>query len=195
MDNTIHQLILFTSSIYKTKIVSNYNLIPVINNLKDKLPGVIYSNRGGWQSDIIYYTDYDELRPIFDLILDKAKVVVDQIKIKTGVKLTLSAWININNKYSYNTRHNHISPNLVLSGVYYLKIPNNSGGIKFFNYRTSVESSAYIEETPENRFSYTIKPEEQDLIMFTPDMEHEVEQNLTEEVDDRRISIAFNIHE
>ena len=40
-------------------------------------------------------------------------------------------WSIINRKGSFNIQHNH--PNAYLSSAYYVKVPKNSGNIKFFD--------------------------------------------------------------
>ena len=48
------------------------------------------------------------------------------------IKIT-AMWSIINKKGSFNIQHNH--PNAYLSAAYYVKVPKNSGNIKFFDPR------------------------------------------------------------
>jgi uncharacterized protein (TIGR02466 family) len=195
-DKQLNQLLLFSSSVFKTNLssVDNNKLITCVEKLMhEDLKGRVVSNRGGWQSRSYSYTENQEFISLFDNIIDYIRLTINQVHIKCE-KFLISYWINVNNKYSYNTRHTHVGN--ILSGVYYIKTPKNSGGITFYNPKgEAINLLVYNDLTTENRYLYTIDPKEKDLLLFDSFLEHQVEQNLTEEIDDRRISIAFNIHE
>jgi uncharacterized protein (TIGR02466 family) len=102
-------------------------------------------------------------------------------------------WANVNPKYSYHTFHTH--ENSYYSGCYYVKVPKNSGDIVFKDPRNSLRlfelspgenqkfSDAVVRQIPMN-------PLPGSIVLFPSWLEHEVQQNLT---DDDRVSIAFNI--
>jgi uncharacterized protein (TIGR02466 family) len=102
-------------------------------------------------------------------------------------------WANINNKYSYHSSHIH--PNSYYSGVYYVKVPKNSGKILFTDPRNSIRTFE-LEPSEKQKFSdavirqVPIDPFNGGLVLFPSWLAHEVEQQLS---DDERVSIAFNI--
>jgi uncharacterized protein (TIGR02466 family) len=86
--------------------------------------------------------------------------------------------------------HNHY-PSL-LSGVFYSKIPKNSGNLIFkiddLNYHLmNLNLSEY---NVYNSSNYSLSPEEGFLHIFPGWLKHEVEPNLSEE---ERISFSFNV--
>ena len=102
-------------------------------------------------------------------------------------------WVNSNPKGASNSRHTHITytRSLLLSGVYYVKVPENSGRIRFYDPRMISSLNP-----PDHQYYYDsqlynfIVPQE-DMILFFPSwLEHDVEENQSNE---ERISIGFNI--
>ena len=47
----------------------------------------------------------------------------------------IQSWVNVNNRGDYNRRHHHISTKFLLSGVYYVKVPENSGRFRIYDPR------------------------------------------------------------
>ena len=159
---------------------------------KDK-KGNNHSNKGGWHS------------PNFDLVnpgppinfINNFKNFLKQImenefgwEYISNKQRIVAMWAIINKKNSYNVRHNH--QNCYLSGSYYVKKPENSGDITFFDPK---EAKTYrfpeIEKiTNYSRDSITIKPNEGDLLIFPSYLYHQVGKNLS---DKNRIAISFNI--
>jgi len=101
------------------------------------------------------------------------------------------AWVNYNPPGSRNLRHQH-NPYCgnFLSGVFYVKVPQNSGDIIFHDPRP------HISGAPDQEYYYDAHPSllypslEGDLLLFPSWLEHEVQENNSDEV---RISISFNI--
>ena len=92
----------------------------------------------------------------------------------------ISFWANINSQGGSDRVHHHnanFTPSeKLLSGVYYLKTPLDSGDICFLN-----------QSVPHEHFHLT--PKEKDLVIFPSYLLHYVTPNLSQE---DRISIAFN---
>ena len=108
-----------------------------------------------------------------------------------------NAWININSIGGYNKMHNH--PNSHLSGVFWVKIPKNSGNIIFHDSNYFMEEAinfAYSEKVKSfaNKYeSFWMNPIEGVIVIFPSHLMHEVEENLNEKNEDR-ISISFNMN-
>jgi len=103
-------------------------------------------------------------------------------------------WININGKGHYNTLHNH--PGCIMSGIFWVKAPENCGKLGFQNPHSFAESrlieSADVDVKKRLNYHYAFEfaPQEGILVMFPSHLMHLVEPN---ESDEDRISIAFNL--
>jgi hypothetical protein len=99
-------------------------------------------------------------------------------------------WSNFNPPGAFNHRHHHTDTVILLSGVYYLKVPPNSGSIVFSDPRgltiNSMADARYYGYEPD----VSIDPQPGMVVYFPSWLEHEVEKN---ESDHERVSIAFNI--
>ena len=176
---------IFPHHIYKFK-VSNYEnlnkkLISEIYDLKNIEDGTFRSNIGGWHSKL--HTNK---------FVDLQKIICNHYTktiLKTNKDIKLSTiWANINNKNDYNLMHEH--PGSHYSGVYYVKVPKDSGNLYFINYNTSLTSPFnYFDDGCADEIEY--KPEEGYLYFFTGNLPHRVGENKT---DDDRISISFNFN-
>lgn len=151
--------------------------------------GVQVSNAGGWQSKEFNWDNPRYLNAdIFQKLQTSIENCLRQAKMRENVQATFkNFWINVNPPKSYN--HTHIHPGSQLSGVFYVKVPPNSGGIVFAN---SLE-----EVNPLSTFTYdqsadhmVINPTEGQTLIFNSYLPHSVDMNRS---DDNRISIAFNI--
>ena len=87
----------------------------------------------------------------------------------------LGCWFNYMPPQAVTTRHNHDDGFELLSAVYYVRVPENSGELILHG------DSAQ-----------RIRPEEGRLVFFSPALDHEVTRNNS---DQGRLSIAFNIIE
>ena len=139
-----------------------------------------YSNAGGYQG---HYFDYK-------LLNDSIRDNIPRYKDPDLGDLYINSWVNINSKGCYNTRHSHAEAANLLSGVYYVTVPENSGAIRFYDPRPSV-----IHSFADSRYYmppqiYPIQPKENMLLLFPCWLEHEVGVN---DSDEDRISISFNL--
>ena len=164
----------------------------ILDLKKNDKAGQLKSNKGGWHS------------PFFDLkneipmkFFNKIKNFLEKIiknemgweYIPNNVRIT-SMWSIINKKGDFNIQHNH--PNAYLSAAYYVKFPQKSGNIKFFDPREQ-KSIRYPKITKYTEISapiVEITPKEGDLLIFPAYLYHAVSENLT---NDDRIIISFNV--
>jgi tellurite resistance-related uncharacterized protein len=113
---------------------------------------------------------------ISNIINTNCKQIIGSVEVELGYY-----WVNINGRDSYNEKHHHMGnkPNSkkqsILSGVFYLNVPEGDAGNIIFTNKDGSESS--------------IHPINGDLLLFSPSMIHRVETNNT---DEERISLAFN---
>ena len=153
--------------------------------------GRVVSNSGGWQSNAI--TSDDDFFSEFILeIEEQANNFAKELEICQKVKLS-NLWININGYKDYNRRHNH--PESIISGVFYVKVPDKSSKLRFFhpsvdlmvrdwNLNVDLKCNKYTSSI------WEIFPEDGKLLLFPSWLDHEVDQNLSQE---KRISISFNL--
>ena len=110
--------------------------------------------------------------PGLNIILEKA-VQFSKKVLNDDRELAYSFWFNVMKPGDITTAHTHDDDDELLSGVYYLKVPGNSGDL-------------IIGQGKEKEI---ITPGEGMFIFFKPDVLHEVSVNKSNE---SRISVAFN---
>lgn len=161
------------------------------------------SNVGGFQSKNLNFNiignqffgnDYTELPKMLNFLHTGVNDILNR---KDGTKLALdSAWININKSSHYNTSHCH--PKSVISGVFYINIPNykdeEEGKLIFERSREFTDYMMYqhlsdIENDLIKHPTMYVKPNSGDAIYFPSYLSHSVKPHFSEE---NRISIAFN---
>ena len=165
-------------------------LIDYAYDYKKKDPkGVSLSNRGGWQSEGFEIINEDDVLQLFLI-----NCLSNFPPIKETVQLRGYAWININKPGDYNIKHVHPTNNL--SGVLWIKAPQNSGDIVFDspnNFESFLENKSYNDDFKKSNFiddSYHCYPTEGRIIVFPSHLEHHVQENKSNE---DRISVSFNI--
>ena len=165
-------------------------LIDYAYDYKKKDPkGVSLSNRGGWQSEGFEIINEDDVLQLFLI-----NCLSNFPPIKESVELRGYAWININKPGDYNIKHVHPTNNL--SGVLWVKAPQNSGDIVFDspnNFESFLENKSYIDDFKKSYFiddSYHCYPTEGRMIVFPSYLYHYVQENKSNQ---DRISVSFNI--
>ena len=149
--------------------IKQYNLVfpkellTNIYELKSKSTPRLRSNILGWQS--IQYAGTKEI-PWIDIFLKECLTVANLNNVPTAV------WFNINSKNAHHRWHSHGGASTI--GIFYIKIPNNSGNIEFRH----------------NKEIQSIAPYEGLLLIAPAGMEHQVLPNNSNE---DRISMAFNL--
>jgi uncharacterized protein (TIGR02466 family) len=149
------------------------------------------SNILGWHSasNLHKLDSFAELTQIIDRNVIEVATFLrwDLQRISTNIT---TCWAMVNGKYASNALHNH--PNSILSGVYYLKTPENCGVLSF----TDPRSAAQMLNPPIVEFNLwtlpkiSYKPEAGMMLLFPSWLLHGVETNMSE---DTRISVSFNI--
>ena len=105
----------------------------------------------------------------------------------TDFEITTS-WLAVSSTNCEGVPHNH--RNSFYSGVYYLKVPNKSGGIKFINYNTSNFLIEPTTDNPLNTTEWRFNVQDDSLLLFPSEMYHTIMKNESKQ---KRISLAFNI--
>ena len=166
----------------------NDHLTKYIYKWMEKDEGVVKSNRGGWHSTGDMHKR-NQFREIAEWIDSKAEKVEELMSLKNGTHFELdNMWANVNYKGCYNEKHNH--PLSHLSGVYYVKVPDENSEIVFYDPRVIKEMyPTDHEDNPAFWETVRFRPEEGKLILFPSYLQHSVNINNS---DEDRISISFN---
>ena len=112
------------------------------------------------------------LQPLLDEAIELAEVILDRKNLRAGY------WFNYMPPGAMTTLHTHDDDDELLSCVYYVKVPENSGNLIIYN-----DADNLIQNKIE------IESRTGDFIFFKPDIRHEVTKNNSSEF---RLSLAFN---
>lgn len=192
MEFKVYEQLWFSTPIWECLVegIDNKQIVDYCHRVRREKIGVQISNRGGWHSSELITPIPSELENLFS---DMTSFVNDVCTRHMGMNdLVLgNFWININNKYDYNIPHDH--QNSILSGVYYVSVPDeNMGDIVFHRDDTAeyfLTSKVRRQETMVNARQVQKQAKESSFFIFPSWVKHHVERN---ESDKERISIAFN---
>ena len=154
--------------------------VDYILELKANNESLKKSNFGGWHSECNLH-EHGIFKELSSSLLDIAREIVGPYS-NSDLEF-VEMWAMVNDKRSYNAHHIHEG---LLSGVFYLQVPEDSGRLILCN--PAVRSHSHIIRSKD----YPIQPERLALIMFPSWLEHYVEPSNS---DGERISISFNIGE
>jgi uncharacterized protein (TIGR02466 family) len=183
---------LFTVPIWDDQLPNheevNNELVPILRKYKTDNPNVVQSNVNGQQTAKQLHT-LEELTSLFEYINFQINRAASSIGL-AGKLAVNEAWANFNNGTGcMNLQHTHVG---VISGAYYVKVPEGSGSIFLTNpapigswegLNICPERNHYASETIE------VKPLEGTFIMWPSYLPHSVGPN-TQNIE--RLSISFN---
>lgn len=154
-----------------------------------KSTGFTKQQIGSWQSRGNLH-ELPPFQPLTRSVSAASKGVLDFLKLDYQSFVITNCWANINPKGHSHQAHTH--PNNFLSGVYYVRAPENSGDIEFHDPRQQavVLVPKVNERNPFNAWKQSITPKEGQLLMFNSWFQHLVQENRS---DEERISISFNV--
>ena len=151
--------------------------------------GVAKTNAGGWHSE----TDMnkkEEYNPLVKELFNMQHEIYQKEKLDMKPVLG-NMWANINYPGNYNRPHLH--PNALFSGVYWVKVPPQSGNFMVYDPRTGVQVTMPNRKKgdlpPASWREVHYEPVAGRCIMFPSWLWHEVKPN---ESNDIRISVSFN---
>ena len=179
---------LFPSPIHVEEMLLDVNSIREECYRREKNDsGRMISNMGGYQSEDYFLPD-EFFGDLMLRIETAGNAFADYIGI--GPVQMANFWININRKGNCNQRHQH--PRCQLSGVYYVKVPPNSGAIKFYNPTEQFMTREWFikEPTLYSSEAWSFETNENELFIFPAWLDHMVKPNFS---DEDRISISFNL--
>ena len=161
-----------------------------ITQSKDQ-QGISKSNIKGWHSKDFNMQE-NEPKNFIKFILPAIEQVITDMnweKQKQSININ-NMWAIINTGGSTNLRHQH--GNSTISGAYYVRAPNNSGDIVFYDPRPAPVYTYPKAVNPNllNAQVNGISPKEGALVLFPSYLDHSVNENLSNK---ERIVISFNI--
>lgn len=156
-------------------------------------PGVKISNCGGWQSPGFYINTCSDnyLSKLMSCIAKRVHDMNLEFNPPEELKID-NFWINVNRRGDYNRQHLH--PNTLLSGVFYISGDIDSGDLIF--YRSNNSESMLNSLICRNLAGFSQgevrhRPQPSKLVIFPSWLPHSVDTNNTDSI---RISLAFNIN-
>ena len=194
----MHREILFPTPVYfkmvKDPQKMNDYLFPLIKAWSEKEESIQKTNvGGGWHSSTEMYHK-KEYKPLTDeLFIMQHEIFKDYgMEPKPGLG---AMWANINYPGSYNKQHIH--SNSQWSGVYYVKVPKNSGNLFVEDPRVGplYILPRRVQGIPKALWSLVSCPAvEGQMIMFPAWLPHGVELNESKEKGEKgwRVSVSFN---
>ena len=183
----IHDL--FKIGIYREHLtLDNKELEKYCHDMKQEQDGVSISNQGGFHSENLNENHW-EIKELIKYITSYANVYSEQIAY--GKVELCNIWCNINSYKDYNQLHCH--PDAKVSGVYYVKTPDECGEIEFHNPAYHVLQQANLSR-PNNHYTslfWWMPAVEGALYLFPSWLMHSVRPNMNK--DEERISFSFNL--
>ena len=166
----------------------NDTMVQELSQLREST-GYTNPNNGAWQSRG-NLNKLEAFKPLMDCFTAGSRRVLDFLKLEyDGFEIT-DSWANLSPPGHSHVIHTH--PNNYLSGVYYLRAPQDSGDIEFIDPRQQalVLQPRLKVQTPHNAWKQRIAPKEGQLLIFNSWFQHQVKENLSQQ---DRISISFNV--
>src|SRR5262244_3872994 len=119
--------------LWRDSATLNRNLRDLILRKREQSPGVVKTNRGGWQSE----TDLQKWpEDCVQILLSRVHSMMGEMVRRTVPdpderhldKWTIRAWANVNTTGGFNTPHHHDGPTSLWSGFYYVDLGQLSPG-------------------------------------------------------------------
>jgi uncharacterized protein (TIGR02466 family) len=145
------------------------------------------SNRLGWNSDTTLFES-----PVFAPLAEATASVFESAIgecSREDMKFGLSAWANVHNTGGYNVLHTHSG--CLMSGAFYLTLPQGAGPLIFQDPRPGVlhNSHIYVGDFPNAANPFVVEPRVGQLVVFPSWLGHFVEPHLNRSP---RVCIAMN---
>jgi|SRR5210317_79347 len=181
---------LFSTPIFQSEIKVDSSIKEQLINEKFKLIDV--ENNGEYSEDFFVLKKYQSLKTQIDIAVDRYVHNILQISKKITFNLQ-NSWITKQTPNSQGLSHCH--SNSIISGVLYLKTPDNSGRIVFVKHENQPTvappflSIPFDEYNLYNSNSWYVEPKEDMILLFPSHIFHGIDKNKSTE---NRYSLSFN---
>jgi uncharacterized protein (TIGR02466 family) len=174
--------------------------IGLCDRIEKKLQQLRAAGKGTFSPEgaILAYMSPDDLqmlpefKDLVDVIMEESAIIFDALAIKRDAHYITNMWANIANP---NRRHfMHMHPNCLLSGLVYIKTPQNCGSTAFASPRLLAKSlePTYWRKNDLNSDVFKVSAEKGRMVLWPSHIPHAVEQGSADETQER-IVVAFNI--
>lgn len=144
------------------------------------------TNRHGWNSRDMAVLEQPVFAPLREAVRAGCASALREMGLP-AVRFDLQSWVNLHDRGGFNFLHVH--EGCLLSGSFYLQVPEGSGPFVFRDPRPGVVHGYVKGAVPNGYGDIRLAPEPGLLVLFPCWMEHFVEPH---ESDEPRIAIAFN---
>jgi hypothetical protein len=162
---------LIYSALLNESAVTNSEILNIYNKLEEK-DWLRRSHHFGGRYENLYLAR--EKIPALSVVLAQAERYAQQI-LNTQQSLRSGFWFNEMAPHQSTSEHDHDEDDELLSGVYYVEVPENSGDLVILDKQIPART--------------IVKPKAGMFVFFAPNVLHEVTENLSNQ---RRISIGMN---
>jgi uncharacterized protein (TIGR02466 family) len=133
-----------------------------------------------------------EMKELVDVIMLESGKVLDIFAVKRDSHYITSMWANIT--HPNHRQHMHVHPNCLLSGLVYIKTPQNCGPTMFASPRRFTKNlePRYVQRNDLNSDFFIMPAEKGRMLIWPSHVPHAVEAGTADESDDR-ITLPFNI--
>ena len=161
---------LYTAEMDQADDINSALLSGFIDHLDDADIKKTHFFNGRYENIYIDDNKIPQIKTVLDTVVQHAAKILDM----PSNELKAGLWFNAMGHGQVTTAHRHDDFDELLSAVYYVKIPANSGNLilQIRNFKTEVEPKAGT------------------FVFFPPDMIHEVTENHSQEM---RLSLGINI--
>ena len=171
-------------------LVNQQKWLTIIAAMREAEPTAGRSNRCGWSSSnrsILEKEAFKSLRDAVGMAIDhtfKEMKVINTDKFNIAVE----SWVNSHDAGGFNVKHMHT--HAMLSGSFYLKVPEGSGDIVFSDPRPGSVHAPIRCSSSFGSMDMRIQSKAGQLILFPNYLEHFVLENKS---DSQRVSISMNV--
>jgi uncharacterized protein (TIGR02466 family) len=145
------------------------------------------TNRQGWNSEDMDVLAQPAFAPLQQAVRSACGVALGEMGLQLA-DFQLQSWVNMHDRGGFNFLHVH--EGCLLSGCFYLKVPQHSGHLVFRDPRAGVVHGPIKGGVPNGYADIHLTPDAGLLVLFPSWMEHYVEPHGS---DEPRISISFNV--
>ena len=186
---------LFVTELYRADLGTQSGFEDFLAELDDTCRAIADEDEAGqtWSQTKGYlgYTSYASLNdlPVRASVFADLKTILDAHVVTFADKLD-SMWINILEPMGHHSSHIH--PHSVISGTFYVSIPEGASALRLEDPRLGLMMNAPLRKAngkPEHQNFVCATPLAGTVLMWESWLRHEVPINLS---DDVRISVSFN---
>jgi uncharacterized protein (TIGR02466 family) len=165
----------------------------VILKMRDEKLGNFEAGNFVTNDQLHLMEDYPDIEEFSNLALAETANFLDFLRVKRDTHYITNMWANVTNP---NHRHPvHMHPNCLVSGLLYIKTPEDCGATAFVDPRPAAR---VLEPSYEQMFEYNAglfrHPAKKGTLLLWPSwLYHGVDRGFTKDENEDRISIAFNV--